>query len=141
MLDAIIAKIAGPAEFDKCRLGCAMVDSLKRFEDKLNSDLSEDTREKSMLALGAHVVTIPRAGLNLGSDYSRLTGLDRRTFAKLRGVLDNLPSYHAKTDLFEHKPRGLALITQERQVRAIEYWRENSAPKMSAVGARSRVTN
>ena len=73
LLDAVIAKIAGPAEFDKCRLGCAMVDSLKRFEDKLNSDLSEDTWE-----------TIPRQGFNLGSDYSRLKG--RRPSDCVRGL-------------------------------------------------------
>ena len=139
LLDAVIKEIAGPEEFDKCRLGCAMVDSLKRFEEKLESDLSEEAREKSMLALGAHCATIPRAGLKLGREYSRLTGLDVRMFPKLRGVLDNLPSYHTKTGLFEQKPRGLALITRERQLRAIQYWRENSSPQMMGVGRRCRV--
>ena len=74
LLDAVIKEIAGPEEFDKCRLGCAMVESLKRFEEKLESDLSEEAMRAEMTSRDEEI-----SALNLENCLSKIR-LDNVSF-------------------------------------------------------------
>lgn len=138
LMQALLRNVVGQSEFDKIRVGRAMVDSLQNFEERCKSDPRINYRT-SELVLGAHTATLPSPELKLGREYERITLFDRHLHKKARSVIASKVEYHTETGLFAQKPRGLAKTTELRKSFITAFWRSRCSPRMLGSGSISKV--
>ncbi len=138
LMHALLKKVVGQSEFDKIRVGRAMVDSLQTFEKRCKNDprIDYDTSE---LVLGAHTATLPSPELKLGREYERLTSFNRHVHKKARAVTACKVEFHTETGLFAKNPRGLAKTTEFRKSFIAAFWRLHCSPRMLGSGSISKV--
>ena len=141
LLDALILDVAGTEEFDKMRLGLAMVESLQEFSLRMGSSSHGNSHESKLMVLGAHVATIPAEETRLGNEYERRFNFPRHKHGFAREVMRNPTAYQMKTGPFEKTARGLSKTKGPEKMNAIQFWMNNSSPRMLGSGEISKDTS
>jgi hypothetical protein len=141
LLDALILDVAGREEFDKMRLGLAMVESLQEFILRMGSSSHANSHESKLMVLGAHAATIPAEETRLGNEYERRFNFRRKKHEFAREVMRNPTAYQMKTGPFEKTARGLSKTKGPEKMNAIQFWMNNSSPRMLGSGEISKDTN